>query len=212
MSAVLEMTFRYDAVMPSESSQNAVFVAREDPDLELVSKARAGDEAAFRTLVQRYRNHVRAVAHSFLHNHEDSWDASQEVFIKAYRSLGSFRGEASFKSWLLRITANHCKDLLKKRRVDTVPLDEAIGPEGDRGPAGATKQVEAAELGRMIEKALGTLPPIHRDAIVFREYQGLTYDEMAVVMGCNLGTVMSRLHHARKKLQEALKSMGVVEV
>jgi RNA polymerase sigma-70 factor (ECF subfamily) len=212
MGAMLEMALRYDVVMPNETPQNTAFEVREDPDIELVSKARAGDEAAFRMLVYRYRNQVRGLAHHYLRNHEDSWDASQEVFIKAHRSLGSFRGEASFKSWLLRITANHCKDVLKKRRLDTVPLDEKIDPGNEGGVAGGGKTVETNELGQLIDKALNTLTPKHREAFVFREYQGLSYEEMAVAMECNLGTVMSRLHHARKNMQKTLISMGVAEV
>lgn len=181
-------------------------------DVTLVDQARAGDDPAFEELVRRYRNDVFALSYHFLRNREEAWDISQEVFIKAYRSLKRFRGDASFKTWLLRITANRCKDVFKKRRLDTVAFDDALdathAPSAMAGPA---DQSEARELGELIDRAVDMLPPKHKMAFVLREYEGLSYQEMAVAMRCSLGTVMSRLHHARRKLQNNLVQMGVVE-
>lgn len=180
-----------------------------DAEARLIDLARSGDFAAFEELVRRYRNDVYGLSYHFLRNREEAWDVSQEVFIKAHRSLVRFRGESSFKTWLMRITANQCKDHLKKRRLDAVPFDEAIethdAPSAVLGPDAT---VEAHELGEAITKALESLPFKHRTAFMLREFEGLTYEEMAKVMDCNLGTVMSRLHHARKKLQAALTRMG----
>jgi RNA polymerase sigma-70 factor (ECF subfamily) len=181
------------------------------PDALLVSQAQAGDVHAFESLVRQYRNDVFALSYHFVRNREEAWDISQEVFIKAYRSLRQFRGEASFKSWLLRITANQCKDQLKKRRLDTVPFEEAIKSDSPGPALGPGEQLQAKELGAAIQAALASLPPKHQTAFILREFEGMSYQEMAETMGCNLGTVMSRLHHARKKLQAALISMGVVE-
>lgn len=180
-------------------------------DLALARKAQAGDLQAFEELVRAYRNDVFALSYHFVRNREEAWDISQEVFIKAFRSLKHFRGEASFKSWLLRITANQCKDQLKKRRLDTVSFEEAIQTDAPGAELGPARQSEAHELGAAIEKAVASLPVKHRTAFILREMEGLSYQEMAEAMDCNLGTVMSRLHHARKKLQEALRGMGVVE-
>jgi RNA polymerase sigma-70 factor (ECF subfamily) len=181
-------------------------------DAKLVSMAQTGDFSAFEELVRRYRNDVFGLANHFLRNREEAWDISQEVFIKAHQALGSFRGDASFKTWLLRITANRCKDFFKKRRLDTVSFNDALKaedhPSADLDPS---RSLEASEVGHAIQTALEQLPAKHRTAFVLREFEGLSYEEMSKVMHCNLGTVMSRLHHARKKLQHMLTSMGVVE-
>lgn len=174
-------------------------------------RAQSGEMQAFEELVRSYRNDVFALSQYFVKNREEAWDISQEVFIKAFRSLKYFRGEASFKSWLLRITANQCKDHLKKRRLDTVSFDEAIQPDAPGQEIGPDRRTEAKELGAAIQTAIDALPEKHRTAFLLREMEGLSYQEMAEVMQCNIGTVMSRLHHARKKLQEALIGMGVVE-
>jgi RNA polymerase sigma-70 factor (ECF subfamily) len=181
-------------------------------DAALVAQARAGDMAAFEELVRRYRNDVFALSYHFVRNREEAWDISQEVFIKAHRAMSTFRGDSSFKTWLLRIAANQSKDFLKKRRLSTVPFDDALRAAEAPSPAlGPGHALEARELGEAILKAIEKLPMKHRMAFVLREFEGLTYEEMAQVMGCSLGTVMSRLHHARKKLQASLIRMGVVE-
>lgn len=181
-------------------------------DAELVAAAQTGDMAAFEELVRRYRNDVFSLANHFLRNREEAWDISQEVFIKAHAALGSFRGDSSFKTWLLRITANRCKDFFKKRRLGTVSYNEAIQVENEPTAAlDPARSLEAQEVGQAIMSALENLPAKHRTAFVLREFEGLSYDEMAKVMECNLGTVMSRLHHARKKLQTMLTTMGIME-
>lgn len=181
-------------------------------DAALAAQARAGDMAAFEVLVRRYRNDVFRMAYHVLLSREDAWDVSQEVFIKAYQGLRRFRGEASFKTWLLRITLNHCKDFFKKRRLRTVALDGTTAAAQSVSPAlGPRETLSADELGRAIGTALDSLSAKHRTAFVLREFEGMSYDEMARTMGCRIGTVMSRLHHARKNLQESLIQMGFVE-
>jgi len=181
-------------------------------DADLVARAKTGDSYAFEELVRRYRNDVFAVGYHFVRNREEAWDLSQEVFIKAHRALGRFRGDASLKTWLLRITANQCKDHLKKRRLETVPFNDALAA-GDRAQrvAGPSEALEAEELGQAILAAVDSLPHKHKTAIVLREFEGMSYQEMAQAMGCNIGTVMSRLHHARKKIRNRLVEMRVVE-
>lgn len=210
MSAAATLRYHSRSVDATDA-QTAPATAGQD-DVDLVGRARRGEYSAFEELVRRYRNEVFALSYHYVRDREEAWDLTQEVFIKAHRGLKRFRGDASFKTWLLRITSNRCKDYFKKRRLKTVALEDMAGQ--DEAPAAAARPDERAassELGRAIDSALETLPEKHRTAFILREYEGLSYGEMAEVMGCSMGTVMSRLHHARKKMQKALIEMGVVE-
>ncbi|MBI1319817.1 MAG: sigma-70 family RNA polymerase sigma factor [Candidatus Hydrogenedens sp.] len=209
MSMALDPATRYD--MAAVTDRDNDIALRNRADEALVSQAITGNADAFEELVRRYRNEVYALSYHFVKNREDAWDISQEVFIKAYRSLSSFRGDAGFKTWLMRITANHCKDTFKKRKVATVPLMEEEGAQLARSEGTPEHTAHAGELGAAIDKAVDSLPPKHKMAFVLREYEDLSYQEMAEVMQCSMGTVMSRLHHARKKLQQALRDSGVLE-
>lgn len=206
-----EGVFLYDSIPVKVDDREEMPGLRTVPDALLVERARRKGNAAFVELLRRYRNEVFALSYHFVRNREDAWDISQEVFVKAYRSLRSFRGDASFKTWLMRITANHCKDHLKKGRLRTVPYEDALAATAPSGAPGPRKKLEASELGAAIQRAVEMLPAKHRTAFVLREHEGLSYQEMANVMHCSLGTVMSRLHHARKKLQRSLIEMGVME-
>ncbi len=173
-------------------------------DMTLALRARDGDADAFESLVRKYRNEVYALCFYFTRNREDAWDLAQDVFVKAWRALRRFRGDASFKTWLMRIAANHCKDHLKKRRLETTSYDDAL--QAVNADTGDTPSQAAAskELGAAIEAAVKQLPTKHQLTFILREYQGLSYQEMAEVMQCSVGTVMSRLFNARKRLQAAL--------
>jgi RNA polymerase sigma-70 factor, ECF subfamily len=211
MSIPFEVGLFYDRVAVEEESAENQSAPRDATDSALVSRAQSGEPQAFEELVRRYRNDVYGLSYHFLRNREEAWDVSQEVFIKAYRSLGRFRGDAGIKTWLLRIAANHCKDQFKKRRLPTVSLDAM--PTQDYFPAASdpAKELAHSELGAAIQQALDGIPEKHRVAFILREFEGLSYKEMAEVMNCSEGTVMSRLHHARKKLQNKLSAMGYVE-
>jgi RNA polymerase sigma-70 factor (ECF subfamily) len=211
MSIALDSGIRYDVLPVSKELPPIAVPLSEADDILLVAHAGTGDMAAFEQLVWRYRNDVYAMSYHFLHNREDAWDCAQEVFVKTHRNLGRFRGDGSFKGWLLRITANHAKDKLKKRRLSTVSFDDALKTDTTADQPDPARSLEMSELGQAIESALDELPAKHKDAFVLREYQGLSYQEMAEVMKCSVGTVMSRLHYARKKLQHALIEMGVAE-
>ena len=188
--------------MPDNKTDNAT------DDMALAMRARDGDSEAFESLVRRYRNEVYGLCWYFTRNREDAWDLSQEVFIKAWRALNRFRGDSSFKTWLMRIAANHCKDHLKKRRLDTASFDDALQAPDAESSANPAETAVSNELGAAIDAAVQQLPAKHQMAFVLREYKGLSYQEMAEVMQCNVGTVMSRLFNARKRLQELLA--GVV--
>ncbi len=182
-------------------------------DAHLVARARRGDQNAFRQLVLAYQERIFVVVRSMVRNQEDARDIAQDVFIKAYASLGSFRGQSSFYTWLYRIAVNMAIDF--RRKMDRKPSSayddqrEADGAEGAFVPDARQFSPERAlkdkELGRHIMEAVDQLPEEQRTAIILRELEGLSYKEIAEVMGCSQGTVMSRLFYGRKKLQERLK-------
>jgi len=208
----MDIAFLYDTVPVDDDAQDRRPDYRAANDTALVGFARSGDGEAFDELVRRYRSDVYRTAYRYMKNREDAWDLTQESFVKAHGAVRRFRGDSSFKTWLLRITANRCKDFFKKRRLKTRPLDDIaegytpVSP--DANPSG---RLEAKEMGLAIEAAVSKLSDNHKLAFELREYEGYSYQEMAEVMGCSLGTVMSRLHHARKRLQAMLTEMGVVE-
>ncbi len=211
MSMSIESGLFYDRIAVEEERVEKLKLPRDATDAELVTRAKSGEPQAFEELVRRYRNDVFGLSYHFLRNREEAWDVSQEVFIKAYRSLGRFRGDAGIKTWLLRIAANHCKDHFKKRRLPTVSMDALPTQDFFAAPSDPSQELANTELGKAIQTALDGISPKHRMAFVLREYEGMSYKEMAEVMNCSEGTVMSRLHHARKKLQTKLVAMGYVE-
>jgi RNA polymerase sigma-70 factor (ECF subfamily) len=191
----------------------------EPKDLELVSRYRDGEQRAFELLVKRYQRRVYSLAYGIVHNPEDAMDVSQEAFVKVHRYLHNFQGSASFYTWLYRIVVNLCIDHLRRAgRAYNVEYDDAI--DRSQGVLAATDIVPSRQgtdprqmlgdketLGH-INDGLAQLSPNHRAVIVMRELEGLSYKEMAEIMECSKGTIMSRLFHARKRLQSYL--LGVL--
>ena len=179
-------------------------------DAELVRRTRAGDQEAFRELYERYHRQVLAVAVSMTGGSDDAMDVAQETFVRAHRSLGSFLGESSFYTWLYRIAVNVGIDFRRrqKRRGDVLQPDamddDVADPERSIDPA---TEVSRRELGTRILAAVDELTPEHKAAIILREIEGLSYEDIATVMQCSKGTVMSRLHYARKKMQAKLRGL-----
>jgi len=181
-------------------------------DLETVRAAQAGDRGAFDRLVERHKDIVYAVAYRFAKDPDLALDLSQDVFIRAYRGIKSFRGKSSFSTWLYRIAMNTCIDYTRKRSrsVDSLAVPEEVAEYAGSEPivASPPKQPGAnalsSELGEQIQKAIDLLPEYHRSVFVLYEVEGLSYKEIAEVVGCSIGTVMSRLHYARKKLRTML--------
>lgn len=186
----------------------------EPTDASLVERSQAGDYEAFDTLVTRHRGRVYAMIQNMIKNEADSWDLAQEVFVKVWKALPKFEARARFSTWLYRITHNVVYDWIRKRKLETVgELDdnlmsrERIATGSATTPSGQARPDEAMERGELresIEEALQRLSPEHREVILLREVQGLEYKEIAEVMECSPGTVMSRLFYARKKLQTLL--------
>jgi RNA polymerase sigma-70 factor (ECF subfamily) len=185
-------------------------------DQELVAQVQAGDRKAFRTLVERYQRRAYAIAVGLLKSPDDAMDATQEAFVRVFTRIGGFKGDSSFYTWFYRIVVNVCIDHCRKHgRFKGVEYDDAVAHESDgEAPLPVTgnidllhpgRAVQNAELRAALDRALDTLSTNHRTIILLREVEGLSYEEIAEVCELHLGTVMSRLHHARKNLQIALK-------
>jgi len=188
----------------------------ERSDRELVRECRQGNKDAFRELVERYQRRIVSVAMGMVHNQDDAMEIAQDTFIKAYESLDRFKGESSFYTWLYRIAVNRAIDFRRsERRHPTIGLDDLVSPsaasEGhepqikeERSPE-PFAEAQSREIGERVTEAINELTPDHKAVILLREVEGLSYDEISRVMQCSKGTVMSRLHYARKKLQSRLK-------
>ena len=183
-----------------------------DEEIILIKKAKKGDISAFETLVKAHEGFVYNLALRSLRQESDAEDAAQEVFIKAWTSLGSFRGECKFSVWLYRITGNVCTDMLRRRSPAAVSLtlDDDEGGELDIADTAPTphEALEKKERGAALQRALDALPEDYRRAIMLREAAGLSYDEIASELKIDIGTVKSRIFRARKKLCEILSADG----
>ncbi len=186
-----------------------------DDDLRLVTRAQQGDLRAYDELVTRHRARIFAMIRNMIHQEADAWDLSQEVFIKAWNALPRFEAKARFSTWIYRIAHNVVYDWTRKRRIesagelnDEIFERERIDSASTTTPYGADSPDDSmahGELRAKIEAALAKLSPEHREAVLLKDVQGLSYKEIADVMSCSLGTVMSRLFYARQKLQTMLK-------
>ncbi len=188
-------------------------IAAED-DAPLIAKSREGDTSAFDELMTRHRNRVYMVTYSIIRNSEDALDLTQEAFIRAWKSLGRLDGNTQFGAWLSRIGRNAAIDLLRKKQIR--PQSElelgpmAIDPASRTTPGQPDRpgaSVERGEFYERFERALATLSPEHREVIVLKEVEDLSYKEIADVVDCSMGTVMSRLFYARKKMQIELRDL-----
>jgi RNA polymerase sigma-70 factor (ECF subfamily) len=189
--------------------------AAESGDEVLVLRAKAGDMKAYDELVTRHRGRIYAMIRNMVKNDTDAWDLSQEAFIKAWQALPRFEAKARFTTWLYRIAHNCVYDFTRRRRPeggeeinDELLNRDRIDPAAVATPAEARSPDEALagdELRIKIEAALDKLSPEHREAVILKDVQGLAYKEIADVMSCSIGTVMSRLFYARQKLQSLLK-------
>src|SRR5881275_2532465 len=182
-------------------------------DRALGRAAQKGDQRAFRALVERYQRRVVQLALGMTKDPDEAMDIAQETFVRVHRYLPSFKGDSSFFTWTYRIAMNLCLDAQRKRgrveRVDAEEGDEAEIEAAMDPPshalAGPQRQALNEELKGKIEEALSTLSENHRAILLLREMEGLSYEELAKVLGIRKGTVMSRLFHARLKMQNKLR-------
>ncbi len=180
---------------------------------KLVDAARRGDADAFQKLVLKHQRKAYAVALGMVHDTDEARDICQDAFLKAHRNLAGFEGDAQFFTWLYRIIANLCIDHLRKRRGERMEFDETVATGDAADDSGIAprrlgfdpgRALADKELRKHLHAALDKLSPAHRSVLIMREVDGLSYKEMADMMNCSIGTIMSRLFHARKKMQEML--------
>jgi RNA polymerase sigma-70 factor (ECF subfamily) len=183
-----------------------------EEDRELIERAQRGDQAAFRRLVERHQRRAFAIALGLVRDENDARELVQEAFIRVHRGLDAFEGGSSYFTWLYRIVTNLAIDLMRKPgRRDAELDDEHLADEP--GELALVSRIDGAdpidvlrrrEIAARIQAALDALPPIHRGVILMREVEGMSYEEMAEAAGVSKGTIMSRLFHARQKMQRAL--------
>jgi RNA polymerase sigma-70 factor, ECF subfamily len=188
-------------------------------DAALIERCRAGDVAAFEPLVEKYRQRVWRLAYNTLRDREEAWDVAQEAFIRAYQALPSFRGQAAFYTWLYRIVMNLAADRARSRGAqgrafgtERVPEEDwdRVLPDDHAGSEAPDTAAARREQRGKIMRALDTLSEDHRKIIMLSDLEGLSYREIADTLEIPMGTVMSRLHNARKRLRDALGPLLVL--
>jgi len=178
-------------------------------DLVLVRRVQNGDYSAFDALVQRYQERIYATVYHMTSNHEDANDLTQETFIKAYKALGSFKGDSSFFTWVYRIAVNKTINFLKTRKnkihlsLNDLDFNAEHHPEivafvSDKTPR---RDIGLSELQEKLNEAMQRLSDVHRLVVTLHDVQGLSHEEISKIMDCNTGTVRSRLFYARQQLQ-----------
>jgi RNA polymerase sigma-70 factor (ECF subfamily) len=187
----------------------------DDPEeAKLLARAREGNTLAFDNLITRYRERIYMHTFQIIRNEEDALDLTQETFIRAWRTLAGFDGTATLSSWLHRIATNASIDLYRRRQLrpqteigsGILNIDPASRTTPSKPEAPGTS-LDRAEIKRRVEEAFSVLSAEHRAVIVLKEIEDLSYEEIARHLGCSLGTVMSRLFYARKKLQTLLRDL-----
>jgi RNA polymerase sigma factor (sigma-70 family) len=198
--------------MTPEREKSLENKARAAEDLALVNRAKQEDAAAYDELIRRYQERIYATVYHMTSNHEDANDLTQETFIKAYRALKSFKGDSSFYTWVYRIAINKTINFLKQRKnrfhMSLNDLDfqaendpDLVALVSDKTPR---RDLALVELQEKLNVAMQKLSDVHRMVVTLHDVQGLSHDEIAEIMDCNVGTVRSRLFYARQQLQGSL--------
>ena len=183
-------------------------------DEELVARSTGGDPESFNLLIKRWERPIYAIAYRTIGREDDARDVVQEAFLRAFRGLGGFKGQAKFSSWLYRITLNLCRDWMRRQRrapvvltPDGVDLVELAGES--EGVETADAAVARKDLSRAVARAMSVLPEEQRAAIVLKEYHDLTFQEIADLLGCPLSTVKTRLYQGLTVLRKELERSGI---
>ncbi len=185
-----------------------------DFEKNLLERAKSGDIAAFEQLIESYQRKIFNIAFRMLGNYDDAGDLTQEVLIRIYKSIRSFKEQSSFSTWIYRITTNVCLDELRKRKnKKVVSLDDEIRLEDgemkrqiESGDPSPEETVETEELKKFVDDSIAQLSEEHRMVIVLRDIQGFSYEEIAEIIKCPAGTVKSRINRARQALKNILKA------
>lgn len=201
----------------TEMASRATQDEAREPELALVERATKGDKEAYRVLVEKYQNRVYSLVLSMTKSKEDAEDIVQESFVKAYLSLKNFRGDSSFYTWIYRVAFNMAIDFQRRNsrrgEVLTSQKQSEDGRESKKLEAVATdgnpeETAERKQLAVLLSNAMSQLSEEHRTVVMLREVDGMSYAEIADVLGLSQGTVMSRIHYAKKYLQKALKDLA----
>ena len=184
-------------------------------DEELVARSKGGDADSFNQLILRWERPIYALAYRVIGREEDARDVCQETFLRAFRALPGFKGEAKFSSWVYRIALNLCRDWMRRqRRAPTMQMPEGVDPiemASERGPVESIETlVERRELSGVVEEAMALLPEEQRTAIILKEYHGMTFQEIADLQGCPLSTVKTRLYQGLSVLRRNLEKKGTM--
>jgi RNA polymerase sigma-70 factor (ECF subfamily) len=186
----------------------------DDTDQELVRRVQAGDQTAFNLLVLKYQHRVLKLVGRFVNDAAEAEDVAQEAFLKAYRALASFRGDSAFYTWLYRIAINTAKNALVSQRRRPVDFDLDLQDPDQYDRQAKLKEADTPEgvlltdeIRAVVEEAMEQLPEDLRTAIVLRELEGLSYEEIAEAMDCPVGTVRSRIFRAREAIDKKLKPL-----
>jgi len=175
-----------------------------EAEREAIEACRRGEREAFDRLVMRHQRDVYRLCYRYVNNHEDANDLAQEVFLKAWRAIGRFRGESSFSTWLYRIAVNACLNFRAVRRPVTLELPEGLA---DPGP-GAAARVEGDDEARRVRAAVVRLPQRQRATLILKVYHELTHEEVAGILGSTVGTVKANLFHALGNLRRLMAEEG----
>jgi RNA polymerase sigma-70 factor (ECF subfamily) len=184
-------------------------------DEELVARAQGGDVESFNQLILRWERPIYALAYRVIGREEDARDVCQDAFLRAYRALPGFKGQAKFSSWLYRIALNLCRDWIRRQRrapVSQMPEDmDATEMASEAGPVESIEDLVARrELSAIVEEAMSELSEEQRTAIILKEYHGMTFQEIADMQGCPLSTVKTRLYQGLSLLRRRLEQQGQV--
>jgi RNA polymerase sigma-70 factor, ECF subfamily len=176
-------------------------------ETEMVSRCQQGDQEALKEIFDKYHKKVYSIAYGVVRQREDALDVVQEVFIKLFRSIKNFKGRSHFYTYLYRMVMNTAIDHKRKagkQFMSSLDVEGSFEPS-DEPEKGPEKILLQKELEERVKRAMDKLPAEQKAALIFRDVEGLSYQEMAEAMGCSIGTVMSRLHYGRKRMQESLK-------
>lgn len=182
-------------------------------DEELVTRSMGGDSDSFNQLILRWERPIYSLAYRVLGREEDARDVCQETFLRAFRALPGFKGQAKFSSWLYRIALNLCRDWIRRqRRAPMIQIPEDADPVemvGEQGPVESVETLVARrELSAVVEAAMAQLPEEQRTAIILKEYHGMTFQEIADLQGCPLSTVKTRLYQGLSVVRRSLEQSG----
>ena len=199
---------------PTAGASGTKPLSDKEIDMALVERVQRGDKGAYDLLVLKYQHRIAHLVSRYVHDAHETQDVTQEAFIKAYRGLGNFRGDSAFYTWLYRIAINTAKNHLvtMSRKISDTGIDAADAEQFESGTllrenATPEREMLTDEIGEVVRRSIEALPEDLRTAITLREFEGMSYEEIAEAMGCPIGTVRSRIFRAREAIDNNLEPL-----